>query len=208
MRIPVAAHFFRTVACLNIVLMTTGCATCQWVTAHRELLPPPRSSRPPLVVDLDDTIVPSPNGPIYAVAPVGHPPNAYPGAICALQRLNARYRLVMLTARPAIVLPGTLLWLERIGLPRTPVVFPTSLLIGERTRAHYKLCVLRALEARGYTIAWGIGDKPGDVGAYLLAGSRAAQVVQHPCDADRMRRSDVQILLATDAWTQFERMLR
>jgi len=123
-----------------------------------------------LVVDLDHTIVDA--GAVEVIA--GEPP-AMADSRDVLWRLTERegFSLIYLTQRPAVLTRKSKLWLTANGFP------PGVLVTSSRTKeamgdtAAVKTRHLRELTARWPGIVIGIGDREGDVQAYLATGLRA-----------------------------------
>lgn len=194
-------------------------AGCQGSATYRGWAgPPPRAAdtRPLLVVDLDDTVAPTPQGSLYACLPLWpSPPAPLPGAPEALQRLSQRYRLVFLTARVALLAGGTLKWLDACGFPCAPVIFSRRVLLGSSQHTAFKTCVLRDIRAQGQQIRWAVGDKLHDMRAYQAAEVEAILIAEGASDKDAVlvRRclpafpSDHMMLDSCTAWARVEALI-
>jgi len=137
------------------------------------------------VVDIDDTVAPTPQGSLYALLPLWpSPPGPLPGAPEALRRLSQRYRLVFLTARASLLAGGTLRWLDACGFPCAPVIFSRRVLLGSKQHTAFKTGVLRDIHAQGQEVQWAVGDKVHDMRAYLAVGADAILLAEGGCDED------------------------
>lgn len=182
----------------------TGAAVCRHGPLQTEA-----PARPAIVVDLDDTVVPSPLGAISALSPLGPAPAPFCDAAAVLRRFTEHYQVIYLTARPRILEAGTLAWLDDHGFPCAPVIFACTLLESGQPQAAYKAAVLSRLTARGWTLAWGIGDKPSDVAAYRSAGVPAILILGDAEDPDRagwpVTSGEVHVVVGHDrAWREIE----
>lgn len=129
----------------------------------------PRES-PVFITDIDETISGStPFG--FIVKPVGWV-RPIPGAVAALQEIARRYPLLYLTARDHRYTEKTKRWLALKGFPEAPVFLRKATRFTTLPARHHKVRRLAALKQDFPAIAWGIGDKAGDVEAYASAGIR------------------------------------
>lgn len=180
-------HALRLLLALCTLVLLGG---CRGSAVYRGWPGPPLTgaqTRPLLVVDIDDTVAPTPQGSLYALFPLWpSPPAPLPGAPEALHRLAEHYRLVFLTARTSLVSGGTLKWLDACGFPCAPVIFSRRILLGSGQHTAFKTCVLRDIRAQGQQIRWAVGDKVHDIRAYLSADAEAILLAEGPCDEDAL----------------------
>jgi len=197
-------------------LAVSGCSSAGSWMARGELLDPPGSPRPILVVDLDDTVVSAPGGSLNAALPIWPSPPAFRGASETLRRLGEHYQVVFLTARPKLVAAGTLQWLDAHCFPRAPAIFACTLLGSAARQERYKTAALAALAKRGGRIVWGVGDKQSDLAAYRSVGAQPILILECAADPDRCdpvggrtRASSARVITGQDAaWQGIERILR
>lgn len=129
----------------------------------------PRES-PVFITDIDETIAGStPFG--FIVKPVGWV-QPIPGAAAALQEIARRFPLLYLTARDHLYTGKTKHWLSLKGFPEAPVFLRRQTRFTSLRARHHKIQRLAVLKRDFPAIAWGVGDKAGDVEAYASAGIR------------------------------------
>ena len=111
-------------------------------------------ARPTLILDLDETVLHRSRGTLdtlllYAVptASVGDP---FPGAINALNRLAARFRIVAVTARWSLAASNTVRWLAAHGLAGMPLIHATRPHPGDASRVAFKADAIAWLRATGW----------------------------------------------------------
>lgn len=125
---------------------------------------------PVFITDIDETIAGStPFG--FIVKPVGWV-QPVPGAAAALERIAHRFPLLYLTARDHRYTEKTKRWLSLKGFPEAPVFLRHQTRFTTVRARHHKIRRLTALKQDFPAIAWGVGDKAGDVEAYASAGIR------------------------------------
>ena len=123
-----------------------------------------------LVVDLDHTIVDA--GAFQVIT--GEPP-AMADAADVLRRLNERdgYSIIYLTQRPAALTRKSKLWLTANRFPPGVLITPDRTKEALANTAEVKTRYLRGLKDRWEGVAIGMGDREGDVLAYLANDMRA-----------------------------------
>jgi hypothetical protein len=125
---------------------------------------------PVIVIDIDHTIADvSPQGFIFRKVQ-----NVRPvlGSREALDELAPSMQIVYLTARDHIFTRKTKLWLRAAEFPEAPVYLRKGTRFWSHNPREHKIERLKDLRPRFPNIAWGVGDKPGDVAAYQAHGIR------------------------------------
>jgi hypothetical protein len=125
---------------------------------------------PVIVVDVDHTIADvSPQGFIFRKVQ-----NVRPvlGSREALDELSKSMQLLYLTARDHIFTRKTKLWLRAAEFPEAPVYLRKGTRFWSASPQAHKIERLKEVRARFPNIRWGVGDKPGDVAAYIAHGIR------------------------------------
>jgi hypothetical protein len=147
--------------------------------------------RPVIVVDIDHTIADvSPQGFIFRKVQ-----NVRPvlGSREALDEISKSMQILYLTARDHIFTRKTKLWLRAAEFPEAPVYLRKGTRFWSASPQEHKIERLKEVKSRFSNVRWGVGDKPGDVAAYiahgirpiLLAPSRPLGVTEDvPCLAD------------------------
>jgi phosphatidate phosphatase APP1 len=136
-------------------------------TAHVLVLP---ADAPVFITDIDETIsASSPLG--FMLKPLGWV-RPIPGAAEALAEIARRLPLLYLTARDHRYTGKTKRWLSLKGFPEAPVYLRKGTRFTAVRARHHKIARLAELKRDFPRISWGVGDKAGDVEAYLSAGIR------------------------------------
>ena len=145
-------------------------------------LPPPKTDRPALVLDLDGTILDRnlrESLKLYLL-PSSRTGRIFSRASEVLWRLSEKVELLGVTARCFLAAGNTRRWLRAQGLPPFPVVHSPIFLVHEKGRVLFKRRCLRLLKAAGYKPAVGVGDRGSDLEAYLAEGLFPVLVVPRP----------------------------
>jgi hypothetical protein len=120
---------------------------------------------PIIVVDIDKTIADvTPQGFIFRKVQNVRP---MPGSREVLQELSKTLQIVYLTARDHIFTRKTKLWLRAAEFPEAPVYLRKGTRFWTHNPREHKIERLKELRPKFPNIRWGVGDKPGDVAAYL-----------------------------------------
>jgi hypothetical protein len=125
---------------------------------------------PVIVVDIDHTIADvSPQGFIFRKVQ-----NVRPvlGSREALDELSKTMQILYLTARDHIFTRKTKLWLRAAEFPEAPVYLRKGTRFWSASPQAHKIERLKEIRSRFPNIRWGVGDKPGDVAAYIAHGIR------------------------------------
>jgi hypothetical protein len=123
---------------------------------------------PVIIVDVDHTIADvSPQGFIFRKVQ-----NVRPvlGSREALEELSKSMQILYLTARDHIFTRKTKLWLRAAEFPEAPVYLRKGTRFWSASPQAHKIERLKGVRARFPNIRWGVGDKPGDVAAYIAHG--------------------------------------
>ncbi|MCA8924613.1 MAG: hypothetical protein KDD82_22565 [Planctomycetes bacterium] len=128
-------------------------------------------ARPIAVVDIDGTLSDLHS---WLVPFWGKRAKTFPGAPRVVQALARNHQILYLTARDDVHDRRTRLFLNRHRFPDGPIVFNDRGLTTKQERqqfrgkhhATYKLAELQRLQALGFTLRLGIGDKETDAFAY------------------------------------------
>jgi hypothetical protein len=134
-----------------------------------------------VAVDIDDTLSLT----NYASLMIGardRGSRPYRGAVAAMNALARDYHIVYVTARPRFMLERTRQWLQAQGFPAGPLVVSASW-AEWRNQSAYKRRALANLRKQWPNLLIGIGDKRGDVDAYV--GNRMLTLIVNERDADR-----------------------
>ncbi len=137
---------------------------------YNALLAVREASAPVMVLDIDWTISMTDN--IDAAIGDGDSP-PLEGGPEGVGRLDSRYDIVYVTARPRQLRKSTLAWLNRYGLPRRPAYFLDLKKFPTYNEAKYKKSIIKPLKDLFPKMSIGIGDKRTDSEAYLAAGLKA-----------------------------------
>ena len=135
----------------------------RWAQGRIFVLDP---ARPLAIVDVDGTISKLPS---WLIPIWGKRAKAYDHAPEVLRALARSHQVVYLTARDDLLDRRTRAFLNRRGFPDGPLIFDLRQRLGGDHAAH-KLRELTLLQAKGFTIALGLGDKDTDAQAYVGAG--------------------------------------
>jgi hypothetical protein len=90
----------------------------------------------------------------------------------ALDELSQSMQILYLTARDHIFSRKTKLWLRAAEFPEAPVYLRKGTRFWSASPQEHKIERLKEVRARFPNIRWGVGDKPGDVAAYIAHGIR------------------------------------
>lgn len=153
---------------------------------------------PILVCDIDHTIAD-----VSALNFLSRKPEeipALPGAVEALTKLSGKYLIVYLTARDDSFLDVTIRWLVHKKFPQGPVFFSDlSKTAFTGSARDFKSARLAAWKKAGLNLQVGVGDKVGDIAAYIENGMQAFSVV----DKSRPTSSEA----AGCPWSEIAEML-
>ena len=133
---------------------------------------------PFIVIDLDHTVVDSS---FFRVLLGKAKPMK--GAAKTIKELNKRYSLIYLTHRPELLVSKSKNWLARNGFVRAPLLV-SSLRQAIGSSAKFKAARLKKLRRKFPGICIGIGDKFGDVRAYLDNGMQVYLIPHYDKDDD------------------------
>ncbi len=119
---------------------------------------------PILVVDIDQTIADvTPQGfifrPVKSVRPL-------PGSREALEELSRSMEILYLSARDHIFTRKTKIWLRAARMPEAPLYLRKGTRFWSASPRDHKIARLTELRPKFKNLAWGVGDRPGDVIAY------------------------------------------
>lgn len=125
---------------------------------------------PVIVVDIDHTIADvSPQGfilkKVQNVSPIV-------GSREALDELKNSMQILYLTARDHIFTRKTKLWLRAAEFPEAPCYLRKGTRFWSASPQDHKIERLKEIRSRFPNVRWGVGDKPGDVAAYITHGIR------------------------------------
>lgn len=150
-------------------------------------------NRPLAIVDVDGTISKLPS---WLIPFWGKRAKTYDHAPQVVHALARDHQVVYLTARDDIFDRKTRTFLNRRGFPDGPIVFDLKFRPGGDHAAAYKLRELTRLQAKGFTLALGLGDKATDARAYLGAGIPSYIHTDEPLPAPSVRYPDYRQLEA------------
>lgn len=162
------------------------CDAARW-TAQQEQ--DPAHAKGVIVVDIDDTIMKcsTPEALRLLFGWRDSKIEPIPEAADAVRKMQNRWSVMVLTARPASLRKRTLQWLDANDFPGAPVIFSPKICLTAQSEEKFKKQEIRRLRTLGLRPIAGIGDSAADAAAYLANDMRALIILDGPKDRDRRR---------------------